>query len=78
MNALERGARSPFHQQEAAMECPYIDEGHPKCEATMRVEHLVFVMTVCGNDFERCPIYQEQLARQRQAERPRVQLRPCA
>jgi hypothetical protein len=60
------------------MACPLIDEGDPKCEAHMRIEQLFHVMTHCGNDFEHCPIYQEQLFRQRQDEQRIVQLRPCA
>lgn len=64
--------------QENGMACPFIDDGHPKCEQILRIDQLAYVMKVCGNTFERCPIYQEQLAAQREAERPQLQLRKCA
>ena len=67
-----------MRRQEIRMACPFIDDGHPKCEPILRIDQLAYVMTVCGNHFERCPIYQEQLAAQREAERPQLQLRKCA
>jgi hypothetical protein len=60
------------------MTCPFIDDGHPKCEQILRIDQLFYVMTVCGNDFERCPIYQEQVASQHEAERTQRKLRKCA
>lgn len=60
------------------MACPFIDDGHPKCEQKLHIQHLLYVMTVCGDKFEHCPIYQEQVACQRDAERPQLQLRKCA
>ena len=64
--------------QEIRMACPFIDDGHAKCEQILRIDQLAYVMKVCGNTFERCPIYQEQVAAQQEAERPQLQLRKCA
>ena len=63
---------------EDCMACPFIDDGHPKCEERMHVERLFHVMSVCGDNFEQCPIYQEQLARQQDTQRPQLRLRRCA
>ena len=60
------------------MACPFIDDGHPKCEQILRIDQLLHVMTICGNEFERCPIYQEQHAEKQETERPQCQLRRCA
>lgn len=60
------------------MACPFIDEGHHKCEQILRVDQLAFVMSVCGDKFERCPVFQEQLARLRDADQPQLRLRRCA
>ena len=60
------------------MACPFIDEGYPKCEPMLRVDQLIYVMSICGDQFERCPVYQEQLARQREADPPQLRLRRCA
>lgn len=59
------------------MTCPFIDDGHRKCEPILRLENLLYVMNVCGNEFERCPIYQE-LALERESERSQRVLRKCA
>lgn len=67
-----------MRRQEIRMACPLIDDGHAKCERILRIDQLVYVMNVCGNTFERCPIYQEQIAAQREAERPQLKLRKCA
>ena len=60
------------------MTCPLIDSGHHKCERVLHVDQLVHVMAVCANDFKRCPIYQEQLAGQREIERSERVQRKCA
>jgi hypothetical protein len=60
------------------MICPFIDGGHVKCEQVLRFEQLLYILTVCGNDFEQCPIYQEQIAKQRENERRQSVLRKCA
>ncbi len=60
------------------MACPFIDDGHPKCEQVLRIDNLVQVLSICGNDFERCPIYEQQLAARRIDERPQLQVRRCA
>lgn len=39
------------------MSCPMIDHGHPECEANMRVDRLVHVLSVCAHEgFDQCPI----------------------
>jgi len=58
--------------------CPFIDDGHPKCEQILKIDQLLYVMSVCGDSFERCPIYQEQILRQRADERSTVRMRRCA
>ena len=60
------------------MPCPFIDHGNPKCDEFLRIDQLEYVMTVCGNRFEHCPIYQEQIACQKDAARPQLALRRCA
>jgi hypothetical protein len=60
------------------MTCPFIDDGHPKCEQRLHIDQLLYVMTVCGDNFEQCPTYQEQLALQREVQRPQLRLRRCA
>jgi hypothetical protein len=60
------------------MTCPFIDAGHRKCEQMLRVEKLLYVMSVCGGNFEHCAIYQEQLANKRETERPERAVRQCA
>jgi hypothetical protein len=60
------------------MICPFIDAGHEKCQQVLRLEQLLYVMSVCGNEFERCPIYQEQVAEEREDERRQRMLRKCA
>ena len=60
------------------MICPFIDSGHEKCQQFLRIEQLLYIMSVCGSDFERCPIYQEQIANQRETERNQRVLRKCA
>jgi hypothetical protein len=61
------------------MICPFIDDGRHKCEQKLHVDQLLHVMSVCGHDFERCPIYQEQVSAQHEAERKTQRiLRKCA
>jgi len=60
------------------MPCPIIDDEHPRCQQILRLDQLAYVLNVCCNEFDRCPIYQEQHVGEKPVERNPCQLRKCA
>jgi hypothetical protein len=60
------------------MACPFIDEDEPRCRPMLQIDRLLYVLEVCADRFETCPIYQQLAARPAQAEESRQNLRRCA
>jgi hypothetical protein len=60
------------------MPCPLLDHNEPRCNQFLRIDQLDYVLNVCGDHFEHCPIYQEIAARERDAKLAQRPLRRCA
>lgn len=51
------------------MVCPFINGRERRCARNMKLDRLDYAVAVCADDFERCPVFWEMLARRRNEKR---------